>query len=205
MDPSEVNRTWWNHLCAWRRSLGREPSSLSDLARSNPQKPILVSLSKEYFSSLYDDLLSAKEALEDSDLLMIISAGVKSSGDFSDNLLPMDARMEKTLGGSRGALNARMVHHLMGEFDPKDMRASLLRPYLDKLLSKQAAIRSFDRVRMTDSDVKTYILTSINQSPKYSFASLLRALRDGGQACEYKRFRGLYHEVLSNLQTTTTP
>jgi len=205
MEPAEVNRKWWNHLCKWRRSLDREPSSVSDLALYNPKKPILVALSREYFDALSDDLISARNALSDPDLLMILSAGVKNPGVFAENLLPIDARMENTLGGSRGALNARMVQHLMGVFEPKEMRVSVLRPYLQKMLSEQPSIRSFDRSRMSDSDVEAFILESLNQSPSASFSALLRSLRDIGQACEYKRFRGIFQSITkNNLQTAPT-
>ncbi len=199
-DPAKVNRQWWNHLCNWRRNSGREPSSIYDLALLNPKTPILIALSKEYFAALSDDLLSARNALSDPDLLIIISAGVKKSSDFADNLVPMDASVEHSLGGARGSLNARMLHHLLGVFAPKDFRASTIRPYLNKMLSEQPEIRSFDRARMSDDEVRSFVLSSLEEKPDASFSHLLRQLRDLGKACEYKRFRGLFNSTTTSAQ-----
>lgn len=190
-----TNWQWWNSLCTWRRDLGNNPSSVADLALQEPSKPLLVTLSADYFDALFSDLLSARNALSDPDLLVILSAGVRNPRELHGNVLPMDARAEHTLGGARGSLNARMALHLLENFKPHEFRVSKLRPYLDEFLSQQPSIRSFDRSRMTDEEVISLIQSEREIFPKITFSSLLRKLRDQGKACEYKRFRTLFQSV----------
>lgn len=200
--PSATNWQWWNSLCTWRRDQDKNPYSLADLALREPNKPILVTLSAEYFEALFSDLLSARNAFSDPDLLVILSAGIKNPRELKSNVLPMDARAEHTLGGARGSLNARMALHLLEHFKPHEFRVSKLRPYLDQFLSQQPSIRSFDRSRMTDEEVISFIKSGFAATPVASFSSLLRKLRDQGNACEYKRFRSLFHSASDSTPTT---
>jgi hypothetical protein len=199
---SEINQKWWNFLSRWRRTTGCNPSSISDLALREPKKPILATLSGDYFEALYADLVTARDALFDPQLLIILGAGIKNPKELRDHLLPMDARAEHTLGGARGSLNARMALHLLENFQPRDFRVSNLRPYLENFLSEQPSIRSFDRSRMTDEEVISFIRSESEGVSSISFSTLLRKLRNQGKACEYKRFRALFHSVNSSTPNT---
>jgi hypothetical protein len=195
--------TWWESLKTWRHESGKTPSSLTDLALSSPDTPLLVAVSAEYFQALASDLLSARNALSDPDLLIIVSTGAKNAGKLAPNLLPTDARIEHLLGGVRSSLNARIVRYILDEISKEDLRASRLSPIIQRLLDEQPPIRTFDRAKMDDDSVLKFIRQKLAIMPEASFSILLRELRKNGQACEHKRFRGLFRSVIqSQLEPT---
>jgi hypothetical protein len=201
----DSSTTWWESLKTWRHASGKTPSSLSTLALSCPVTPLLVAVSAEYFQALTPDLLSARDALSDPDLLMIVSTGVKNAGKLGPNLLPTDARIEHLLGGVRSSLNALIVRHILGNISKDELLASRLAPILKQLHDEQPPIRTFDRAKMDDDSVLKFIRHQLAIMPEASFSILLRELRKNGHACEHKRFRGLFRSVIqSQLEPTTT-
>ena len=48
---------------------------------------------------------------------------------------------------------------------------------------------------MTDYQVKRFIKRELRSAPGLSCTRALRVLRDGGRACEQKRFKNLFREV----------
>lgn len=190
-----TTKDWWSKMARLREKLGKTPSSIADLANREPRKPILVAMSSDYFHALYDDLLAARKALSNSDLLILISSGIKKSGDLSSNLLPADARLEHYLGGVRSSLNARLALHILRSTSKSGMLASRIAPRIQALLETQPLPRTYDRTRLSDETITAFIQREIAALPSASFTALLRKLRQGGRACEHTRFRALFAEV----------
>jgi len=194
-DSRRSSMAWWKSLKGWRRSTDKFPASIADLAKVEADKPLLVCVSAEYFHALSTDLAEAREVLSSPDLLMIISSGIKNAGLLAPNLIPTDARIEHSLCGVRSSLNARIVRYILSNISQDDLRASRLSPIIKRLLDEQPPIRKFNREKLNDETVVQFITQQLAVTPQTSFTTLLRALRASGHACEYKRFRGLYHEI----------
>lgn len=196
MDPDEVASTgqqWWDGLCAWKRSRRRRPSSLQRLASMYPDRPLLVVLSADYVSALENDLLAAQQELTDPDRLVIVSAGAKKDGPLAANFLPCDARLEHALGGARSSLNARIARRILTTITPKKVCISNLRRTFVNLLRRQPPVRFIKRQRWDDGQLVGFIERGLTGSEGTSHSALLRALRDGGVACEQQRFRKLFN------------
>ena len=71
--------------------------------------------------------------------------------------------------------------------------------YLKKLSAKLPETKKLNREPRTDDQVKKYIIESLNNQD-IPFSKLHRKYRDSGQACEYNRFKTLYHEVKDDLK-----
>lgn len=198
-DPSARSRDWWSGLCKWRRSRRRNFPSISRIAKTFPKRPLLIVLSAEYVSALADDLLTARDELADSDLLVIVSAGARKVSPLSANFLPCDARLQNAVGGVRSSLNARIVRHILETKRSGEIRITHLRKTFDNLLRRQPLITPVLRRRTTDEAVINFITKSLWRAPDSSHSTLLRRLRDSGKACEQKRFRTLFFETKKSV------
>ena len=187
---------WWDLLCDWQRSKGKVVSSLSDIASVYPDQPMIVAISADYFKATKSDLLKAREALSDPDLLVIISAGTNSSGPLATNLVPADARLEHVFGKSRIVLNVRIAEALLRHFSPQELRASKVGSYLGELIKDLPPSAYPKRVAASDNEVASFISEKILLGP-CSCSRLLQKYRATGRACEQRRFRNLYHSVIS--------
>ena len=188
-------KDWWTLLCEWRRANGKVISSLADLAHAYPNQPMLVGLSADYFKATQSDLLKARAALSNPDLLVIISAGTNSSGELANNLVPADARLEHVFGKSRIVLNVRIAEALLRHFSPQELRASKVGSYLGELIKDLPPSAYPKRVAASDNEVASFISEKILLGP-CSCSRLLQKYRATGRACEQRRFRNLYHSVI---------
>jgi hypothetical protein len=69
-------------------------------------------------------------------------------------------------------------------------------------LASSADAPTFDRARLDDHQVERFIHVALRRSPDTSCTRALRALRDGGQACEQSRFKTLFHHVRKVLHAS---
>jgi hypothetical protein len=187
---------WWTLLCEWRRANGKVISSLADLAHAYPNQPMVVALSADYFKATQSDLLKARAALSNPDLLVIISAGTNSSGELANNLVPADARLENVFGKSRIVLNARVAEMVLRQFKSGEIRASKVASYLGELIRGLPPSTYPKRESASDNEVSAFISKKLHLSP-CSCSRLLQEYRATGRACEQKRFRNLYHNIRS--------
>lgn len=194
-DCGDSTRVWWEALCNWRKAKRRKPVSVHGLAKEYPTRPLLLALSAEYVKAMEADLLAARDALRDPDLMVLVSVGAPKGGPLSASFLPCDARLEHILGGVRASLNARIVRHVFRQFSFDRIRMSYLRPRFQRLLRKQPEPRAFERERMDDAEVINFIEDAVSRFPESSHSALLRTLRDSGRACEQKRFRNIFQQL----------
>ena len=200
-DPAEV-RNWWSWLNHWPLGGNPAPRSLADLVEKSSGTDFLVVLSSAYLKAVQDDLKAACERYRQihpkSDGFVVISAGEKS--DQWKELVQVDARIESSVrNGTRGALNARVALHLLDQFPAHRFGRRGIEAYLEKALENGQAER-WDRTPLGDDEVQGFIRQILERDPALSCTRVLRQLRDGGKACEQKRFRDLFQAVKAGNQ-----
>lgn len=179
---------WWASLARWAGPV-TAARSLGELAASDPTARLLLVLSASYLTACRDDVMSAIANLEHPKLLSIISAGTKGHNELHQFLLPVDARLQYALGGSRQALNVRAADYIMstGRYDHDDMSEGLA-----KLLATQPPLRYYDRRPATDDEVRKFIRQALCANARATHTGLLREFRSSQRACEQARFAALF-------------
>jgi hypothetical protein len=186
---------WWEQLMRWEGPCPGEPRSLTDLARAFPESPLLVVASTVYLKAMRRDVELALKRLATPELLTVVSGGTEELGGVSKQLLPCDARLQQILGGARMSLNVRVAKRILAGPEPWPFCHSKLARSFRRLLAKQPAIKTYDRVTMTDREVERFIRRHLSKNSEMRHSPLLRLLRDSGCACEQKRFHALFRRV----------
>jgi len=181
---------WWEHLCGWKGP-SNDWRSLSDLVASEPTARILLILSSEYLRACRNDIIEASKKLDATGRLSIISIGAKRDKELDEFLLPGNADLQVSLGGTLQALNARTAEYLISEgvLDHDEM-SDRLRILLTREVTKPPARRL-----MTDADIRTFIRIALDFDRTLAQTRLLRRLREDNCACEQGRFARLFSEV----------
>lgn len=196
--PSEANEYWWSLLS--KRSVGSGPRTITELHEAKRGSRLIVVASERYLRALREDLLAGGRM--DPDRVLVVSSGYPERDELADLLLPADARLQSRVGGVRQALNARLAHLAISE-QKKDEGFDAVRRRFRRRLARAPELEKFDRTPMTDTNVRRFlkarIREQIKQGVRPAHTPLLRELRDGGQACEQKRFRQLFLEVKEQL------
>ncbi len=195
-----LDAQWWELLSRWKGPSRGEPRSVEALAARQPGTPILVVASPRYIGAMSDDLKSARLALRSSDLLSIFSAGSTAANGLAANLVPCDARLQNVVKGPRFSLNARAARMVIQKGGNWPLNAPELQQRFRRLMEQQPEIKKYERIPMTDEDVRAYIKSAMIKSAmkhegKLSHTGLLRQLRAENRACEQKRFRDLFKEM----------
>lgn len=178
---------WWQYLATWRVSGTSAPRSLAALAHSDPDATFVLVLSSSYLRAVGPDVVNAANNLRNPERLSIISAGTPFAGEWGQYLLPTDARLQSSLGGSLGSLNVRIAAALL---EGSDLTRPALSDRLSQLRSSSAPRRKFERVPMSDAEVLSFIAKRL--TARSTHTSMLRELRNAGFACEQSRFRQLF-------------
>jgi hypothetical protein len=186
---------WWSRLIEWNSSKKRGPASIEQLATKHPNTPIVAAISPNYLRAAQEDLCAAREALSDPTLLIIISTGTKSHKRLADNLIPVDARFQHVVGGSRTSLNARITQWILSNTKHDQLRADKVSRKVSRLLTKQPNIPTYNRDIMSDKEVGKFIRKHLKTHARPSHSRFLTMLREEGKACEQKRFRQIYFDT----------
>ncbi len=186
------NQAWWGLLTSRQNRNLPGPQNLTELALQNTSAPMIVALSKVYLQAVRHDLTSAAKAMGKKADLMLVSAGTPPGG-LEEVQLPCDARFLTSLGGSRISLNARVADRIIATSGQHEFDSAKVRDLLQKDLDHSEDILRYHRRKQTDSEIQDWIRTRLDND--YSCSSLLRELRDGGFACEQRRFARLYGEI----------
>ena len=188
MSKTFQSSDWWMQCCKSHK-IQRSVKTISDLAKQNPEVPILIAVSKPYLEAVESDICSARSLLVASNLLSIVSVGSTKGGILADNLLPCDTRMEQVIGLGRSSINTRILGTIIQEhnagFDYESIKLQI-----NKLQFHQTQTSYPVRSRMTDEEVLNFIIKS--RDGNNSFTSMLTNLRSLGYACEYRRFKKLH-------------
>ena len=203
----DVGRDWWNLLTSWKPYFASGPRSLAELARDEPDVPVIVVGSAEYVKAMEDDLVSAKHELIDSKLLSIISCGTKSLLELNENLLPVESRLRThdRLRGPLLTLNMRVVVELI-EASNSTYTAPELQRHVRQLLNEsEAQLPSYsERISQTDNEIRAYILSAFNThkgAQRISRSKLLRQFRSKDNfKCSEDRFKRLYEDATADVE-----
>ena len=188
------NQKWWERLSVLREQAGGI-GSITTLVRLYPESVFLIGLSATYLKALLPDLIAAMALMADSRRMIIVSTGSNKIAALRSSLLPLDARFENKLGGSRTTLNNRLLGHIAQKFHLRELRSDKVSMELSKELAELGPIRTFDRKRVADEDILQKIKKDISGNPGISASALLRKFRDSGMACESKRFIRLFKQI----------
>ena len=149
----------------------------------------LIVLSDTYADALHDDLVRLGPAGLD-----ILLVGGSRPVEGLERLAPrLDLR--SVLGGSATSLNTRMAMRWLELLEPGEhLASSRARRAFDDWATEVARVERFDRAPMSDDEVRSEIRTLLSGDPSISASRALRRLRDGGRACEQKRFHRLIEQ-----------
>ncbi len=98
------------------------------------------------------------------------------------------------LGGTASSLNLRMAQRWLEMTEGRELVSNRIRQEWQRWCASVEQTESYDRRRLTDEQVQEFISEIRAANPRASASSVLRALRDGGFACEQSRCRRLFHE-----------
>lgn len=194
---AEECRQWWAALADWRgpESDDDGPRSVRQLAANEPESCILVVASQGYLRALETDLLAA-EARAGSRFAVVSAGAKRGSSALGPCLLPSDARLQREVGGTRGALNCRIADRLLQMTTPEAFTHPRLTELAEAWLERQPALTRYKRTPLQDADVLRFIASALQANPKAARSPLLRQLRDDGFACEQSRFRTLFNQAI---------
>jgi hypothetical protein len=192
-------RRWWEAITNWAGPDPGQPRTFRALAETHPRASILVAASAAYLTACRDDLIGAAKALEAPTHLSVICAGQRHAGPLAEHLVPADARLQPVLGGTRQALNIRLLTRLLTSPQCGLLTTDALSAMASALLAEAPPIVRYGRIPSTDYDVRTFIRARLRVEPTLSKTRLLREYRDDGRACEQSRFAQLYDHVQEDL------
>lgn len=195
----DLAATWWNKLSEGAKLAGRPVRRLVDVAAESPRSPLIVVASENYLRAIRNELCEALTALNRPNLLTIISAGGTRVDDLKDHFLPFDARLQGLVGGALRSLNMRVARRVLEECARSVPTLDLLTARVEKWLVDCPERPRYDRRAMSDDEVIQFVLESLAEDSTARPSPLLRQLRDGGSACEYKRFMGLFHRAAETI------
>jgi hypothetical protein len=190
-------RQWWSLLCGWREAKGESVASITGIARTYPNEPIVAAISADYLKAVTDDLSQARAVLSDPRLLIVISAGSKPKGILQENIMPADARLEGLFGKSRLSLNNKIAEWVISNFAADELRTSTVSARLEKLIHDFPPSTYPTREKSSDSAVLDFLENKLRSGQLTSYSVLLRDYRASGRACEQRRFRALFKKLLS--------
>jgi hypothetical protein len=187
-DNAQGAQDWWSAIAAWQGPTPGAARSLTALVADHPRDRVLLVLSQPYFAACGNDLRDAITIANDS-MISIIAAGVTPQPTFEAWQLPADARLQHHVGGTRGSLNVRIAADLFTTGLTDHGAMSL---HLRHRLTAAPDLPTYERRRLADDEVITFIRARRATDTNLSRTSLLRELRDGGMACEQARFADLF-------------
>jgi hypothetical protein len=100
-------------------------------------------------------------------------------------------------------VNARVAHRIVAHSTSWYPNVSKLHSLVSSWLKDTDPLPTYDRDRMSDEDVRSFIRDQIDANVSATKSLLLRELRDSGRACEQARFGRLYKEVAVSEASAT--
>jgi hypothetical protein len=191
-DSARVSSDWWSQLGKWRGPAKGQPRSITRLAATRPRTPLLMVSSSSYLRALEEDVLGAGDILQDH--LIVLSTGAKRNGGLREFLVPVDARFQHCVGGSRVGLNARVAAFLLEE-TRGDLDRRRVFSMFDRASKRLPAIPVYERTPINDEQAIKLIRRTLRTNGPISATSALQRLRSEGWACEQKRFGDLFRAV----------
>ena len=187
---------WWGLQTQWSASDPSTPRSITSLAATDPESPLMVVASRDYLDGILGDCRKARDMLATPDLLIIVSTGSRDLPGLGDNLLPSDVSLRRLVGGSIRALNIRLARKILAEADYEELRAPLLAQKSEKWIDETPKLPVISRSPISDEDVQDFIRENLLQYRVTGHTALLRRLRDSGRACSQNRFARIFDNLV---------
>ena len=192
----DYRRVWWELLSQWPGPEVATPRSIAGLATTFPSYPLLVVASRDYMEGLLDDCRKARDALDDPNLLSIVSAGSKHLQELTPNLIPSDVSLRFLVGGSVRAFNIRYARRILSETDYPELLATVLYRKGSEIVAQYPRLPTISRAKANDEEVRRFIRTSLEQQGLTGHTVLLRRFRDSGRACSQNRFSRIFEGAM---------
>jgi hypothetical protein len=200
-DRRTALRKWWEGLQALPVFPAESPRSLTALADATPAAIFLVIGSPAYIAAMADDLVGVRARLLDPQRLIVISSRDGLLPEWlASHVVPSEAPLSGMLGGSLGSLHARTARRILQEATTVPLQADVLVRHYSSLISDVESTAGPARLKMADESVRSFIREAIMANRRLSCTAALRKLRMSGQACEQRRFTGLYAEVVREVK-----
>lgn len=173
-------------LQAWWRTLPHD-ATLPELLESD-NGTVVIAAGAPYLTPLATDLANVVENDLSGDRVSIISAGTRAHG----SLLPISGRFRAGVGGTDGALNARLLAILAADGSEHRFRRAAMSATVAQMAARIPATKRNVGEAVTDEQVMREINLIRRRNPSVSRTGALRALRHSGVACEQARFASLW-------------
>lgn len=199
MAKNKCPHFWWQQLTNWTPSFANGPRSITELATSHPNTPLLVLAPVNYMLAIEQDLLSASN-IADPELFSIVSTGSDDSSPLRDHILPTEGRLRNILGGVLRSINTNIADHLLRQ--PRlPMKFPKLQSHLRKMLDNCPELNRFeDRVDQDDDQIRDFITRELATDSSKTVSRLLRTCRDNGKRCGAERFKRIFDDVAPNFK-----
>jgi hypothetical protein len=195
-EPDSLQR-WWESLCHANEREHGLPAGIAGLVRANPEATFLMVLNTDSLAALHADLWEAREAAADPERFLILAGGPPACLGLGQSLLRVDTRFERLLGGPRHTVAPRMFRHLLTEFAPCELRASVLQPWLKqmswRLPKPEPRAKPVSRRKISTLELDNFLRAELSANPHLKPATLSRKLKDSGKTCDGKLFQQFYN------------
>jgi hypothetical protein len=183
-DRQERLQAWWKML--------PHDAALPDLLRGD-NGTVVIAAGALYLTPLATDLANVLEDDLSGDRVSIISAGTRGNGA----LLPASGRFRAAVGGTDGALNARLLALLAADASVHRFRRSAMSAMLTQKASRMPATKRNAGKAVRDEQVMHQINYIRRRYPSISRTQALRELRCSGVACEQSRFASIWQRAVA--------
>ena len=204
MGSSFTASQWWREITRRvpQQGLPRRVTDIATLAQRDGGY-LLLALSKPYARALAEDICAASELLPDRIALVSVGLSAASNGreGIGKVLLPVEARLKNVhqFRGAMQGLNARIAYNIVAKYKRWYPNTEKLRHLIRRWVQSADPLTRYDRKKLSDDQIRSYIRTHVNPARRRSKSLLLRSLRDSGKACEQGRFSRLYTEVIAGM------
>ena len=196
-EDRDVDKRWWGQLSRHRLDERENPRSVTTLALQCPNAVLLVAAGPNYVAAMSEDLCSARTQLcHPEQLLIVTSPSQFEASSLASNVIPSTADLQPVVGGALTSLHARVGAKILRERGSYDLNASSLQARYSHLALRSPKSSAPSRDALDDDEVRGFIRDALVANPRVARTTLLRELRASGRACEQKRFKGLFEQVI---------
>lgn len=187
-EPTATRREWWSEITNWARS--GSARRLGELAET-PGAHLLVCAGPDYLDAVADDLRAAHKVLGNG-RLVIVGSQLPLEG-LAEVWVRCPGQLRMRVGGSMASTGVRTARVLVEAVQRGVLDAERGNEIVASLLSEAPPLPSFERARMSDAEVREWIVGDKAAHPgSMNKSASLRRLRQQDRACEQARFGRLY-------------